>query len=178
MTEAYNKNKPLINSIIAGLIYFLFSWSVDFNEGIKGLFMALMLFLPGLTFPLTTTYYNLTKDNNEQPKIIIHLILSVIIYHIAVWIFSGEGRLKYITLIAGLFGSFLYLVITKLILKKNFSFGQIVLTAIVSGLSFLPYELIGRELFLLGIAILLWTVINGLTINLEYKKNTTANNVL
>ncbi|MBO9702960.1 MAG: hypothetical protein J7604_22285 [Sporocytophaga sp.] len=167
LKEFYNRNKPLINSIITGIIYFIFSWSVDFNEGIKVLFISVMMFLPGLTFPLVTTYYKLKGEN----KILIHLILSVLIYHCSVWLFSGEGVIKYITIAAGIFGSLLYLIITKLILKRDISFIQIMITSLLSGLAFLPYELIGREGILIGLAILQWNIFNGIVLNHEFKRS-------
>src|SRR5690349_19202260 len=96
-TDQYKNNKPLLNSVIAGLIYFLFCWSIDFGDTTKGLFMASMLFLPGLTFPLTTCYYKTEKISYSDGRRIGHLALAVAIYHGSVWLFSGEGRIKYIT---------------------------------------------------------------------------------
>jgi hypothetical protein len=167
-TEEYKNNSPLLNSIMTGLFYFLFCWSLDFGDGTKGLFMTLMLFLPGLTFPLTTCYF---KTTNTDIQRISHLVLSVIIYHGSVWLFSGEGRIKYVTVLAGLLGSFLFLLVTKYLLKKNFSFIQILLTSIGSGLAFLQYEVNGREGLFMGIAVFFWTIINGLSLNIEYRKS-------
>lgn len=131
------------------------------------LFISVMMFLPGLTFPLVTTYYKLNGDN----KILVHLILSVLIYHCSVWLFSGEGGIKYITIVAGIFGSSLYLIITKVILKRDISVMQIIVTALLSGLAFLPYALIGREGLLIGLAIFQWNIFNGIILNHEYKKS-------
>lgn len=54
LAEQYKNNRPLLNSVLTGLFYFIFCWSLDFADGIGVLFMKLMLFLPGLTFPLTS----------------------------------------------------------------------------------------------------------------------------
>jgi hypothetical protein len=168
--DQYKNNRPLLNSILAGLFYFLFCWSIDFGDATKGLFMTLMLFLPGLTFPLTTCYYKTEKNSYSDIQRISHLILSVAIYHGSVWLFSGEGLIKYITVLAGFFGSLVFLIVTKYLLKKEISFVQIILTSILSGLAFLQYEINGRQGIFMGIAVFLWTTINGLSLNIEYKK--------
>jgi hypothetical protein len=134
-----------------------------------------MLFLPGLTFPLTTCYFRTVGDKTADTKKILHIILSIGIYHGSVWLYTGEGRIKFITILAGLFGSLLFQLSAKYILKKNLTFIQIAITAILSGLSFLPYELIGRLGILTGLSVFLWTIINGLLLNIEHKKLHTVN---
>lgn len=170
ITGKYIQNKAFYHSLIAGLFYFLLCWSVDFGEATKGLFVTLMLFLPGLTFPLTTCSYRTMKGTNSEYSIIIHVVLSVVIYFGCVWLFSGEGRIDYITCLAGFSGSLMFLLLTKYLLKKELTIIQIVLTAIFSGLAFLPYELIGRHGILLGLAVFLWTIINGSLLNFENRK--------
>lgn len=170
--DQYKNNRPLLNSILVGLFYFLFCWSIDFGDATKGLFMALMLFLPGLTFPLTTCYYVAEKISQSDIRKIGHLILSVAIYHGSVWLFSGEGRVKYITVLAGFSGSLIFLIVTKYLLRKRISVTQILLVSISSGLAFLQYEIYGREGLFMGVAVFLWTVVNGLILNIEYRKAT------
>ncbi|MGH1384512.1 hypothetical protein [Kordia sp.] len=166
----YNNNKPLVNSFLTGIFYFLFCWSIDFGDTFKGMLMNLMLFLPGLTFPLTTCYYKNNTIKNYDFLRIAHSALSILIYLGSVWIFSGEGRIKYITILAGFSGSFLFLIATKYILKKELKLIHILLVAVLSGVAFMPYEIIGRLEILMGFAVFLWTVINGFLLNLEYKK--------
>lgn len=172
LTDQYKNNRPLLNSVLIGLFYFLFCCSLDFGDGTKGLFMTLMLFLPGLTFPLTTCHYKNSVNSYSDIQRVSHLLLSVAIYHGSVWLYSGEGRIKYITVLAGLVGSLTFLLVTKYILKKNISLIQILLASILSGLAFLQYELNGRQGLLMGISVFLWTIINGLTLNVEYRKAT------
>lgn len=171
-TNHYKNNRPLLNSILTGLFYLLFCCSLDFGDATKSVFMILMLFLPGLTFPLTTCYYK--TSNTIYPDIlkISHLILSVAIYHGSVWLFSGGGRIKNITVLAGLLGSLMFLLATKYMLKKNITFIQILLASILSGLSFLQYEMNGRQGLFMGISVFLWMIINGITLNVEYRKAT------
>ena len=170
ITEIYIKNRPLINSLVTGLFYFIFTWSIDFSEGIKGLYMLLMLFLPGITFPLLTSYYYLPNDERTIMKIWFHIVLSVLIYHGCVWLYTGEGRVQYITLAAGAVGSLLHLLTTRYILRKQLSLIGIVVVSILSGLVFLPYELQETKTsLLLATAIFLWTFINGLLLNSEYR---------
>ena len=155
-----------------GTLYFLFCWSIDFSETAKGSFMVLMMFLPGLTFPLTTCHFDASDKLANRARKLLHVLLSIAIYHSCVWLFSGESRVEFITILAGFVGSLFFQLITKYILKKDLSFVQIGFTAILSGFSFLPFELIGRESILMGVAVLLWTIANGLLLNHEYKKST------
>lgn len=171
-TDQYKNNRPLINSLLTGLLYFFFCWSLDFEDTIKGLFITLMLFLPGLTFPLTTCYYKTKTTSYPGIRIISHLFSSVLIYHGSIWLFSIEGRIKYITVLAGILGSLLFLLVTKYLLKMNISLIQVLLTSIGSGLAFLQYEVNGRQGLFMGIAVLSWTLVNGLTLNIEYRKGT------
>ncbi len=169
-TDQYRNNIPLLNSILTGLFYLIFCWSIDFGDVTKVLFMTLMLFLPGLTFPLTTCYYKNGNITYTDLQKVSHLILSVGIYHGSVWLFSGEGRIKYITVLAGLLGSLLFLIVTKYLLRKKISFTQIIFTSVLSGLAFFQYEVNGGQGIFMGIAVFLWTIINGLSLNFEYKK--------
>lgn len=164
--RAYRKNKPLINALISGTIYGLFCWSIDFSESIKEMFISLMFFFPGITFPLFTSYFKL-KD--KEFRIITHIILSILIYIASVYLYTGEGRIEYITVAAGAMGAFLYLFVTKLILYKEITFAHILIFTLISGASFLPYELLGRTSIYLGLAVLIWTTANGLLMNQVYK---------
>ncbi len=168
--EIYNQNKPLVNSVLMGAFYFLFSWSLDFTERTKGLFVLSMMILPGITFPMTTCYFFKEIEDRELQRTILHCFLSVGIYYGAVWLFSGEGRMMYITILAGFLGSLLFLLSTKIILKKKISLIQIAITSILSGIAFFPYTTLIYSAFSTGIALFLWTVINGFLLNVEYKK--------
>jgi len=171
--ELYKKNKPLIHSILTGAFYLLFWWSLDFGDDTKMLFMILMMFLPGLTFPITTTYYNLKDDGSRDLRVTGHIILSVLIYHGSVWVFSAEGRIEYMTIVAGLSGSLFYLLATKYLLKKNLTYFQITLTSILSGLAFVPCVIkgIGGSAIIYGLSIFMWTIINGQLMNMEYRSH-------
>jgi hypothetical protein len=164
----FKRNRPLVNSIVTGIVYFLFCWTLDFGEDKKMLFYILMMFLPGLTFPLTTTHYNLTQDRNTDLRLTGHIILSILIYHGSVWLFSAGGRVKYMPILAAFLGSLFYLVATKFLLKKRLSFFQIALTSMLSGLAFFP-SLTGveRPVILFGLPVFMWTIINGLLMNYE-----------
>ena len=168
----YEKNKPLVHSTLTGLFYLIFCWSLDLGEATSLPFMILMQFLPGLTFPLTTCYYKTFELTNKDINKLLHLILSVGIFSGSVWIFSGEGRIKFITILAGFLGSLFFMIVTKYLLKKKLNFFNIAIVAILSGLAFLPFELDKSYTVLLGLYIFLWTFINGLLLNFEYQKAT------
>ncbi|MNJ84647.1 hypothetical protein D3C87_21050 [compost metagenome] len=168
-TTIYEKNKPLFNSLLTGAFYFFLCWSVDFENMTKGLLVALMLLLPGLTFPLATCYFG-NHSKNSEIRNLLHAILSIAIYHGCAWLFSGEGQVKYITILAGFLGSLFFLLSTRYILKKQIDLIHILLTSVLSGLAFLPYELIGHFGYLIGLAIFLWTIFNGSLLNFAYKR--------
>lgn len=165
----YENNKPLFNSTLTGLLYFIFCWSLDFGDETKYLFTRLMLFLPGLTFPLATSYYNTEKVTDVNR--IVHFISSIAVYHGAVWIFSAEGSLNFIVIVAGFSGSLLFLLLSKYLLKKEISVIKVLITSTLSGLAFLPYKNFDQSGTSLGLTILLWTIINGLLLNNEYRRS-------
>lgn len=176
LKDQYKNNKPLFNSILTGLFYFLFCWSLTFGEATKLLFMILMQFLPGLTFPLTTCYFNTEESSYSHNQRVRHLVISVLIYYGSVWLFSGEGHIKYITVLAGLLGSLFFLIMTRYLLKKNIPFTHILFSSLLCGLSFFQFESNRRQggLFM-GISVFLWTIINGIVLNVEYRKLHTSN---
>jgi hypothetical protein len=172
-TEAYQKNKPLFNALLFGLFYFLLTWLTDFSEGMKILYIMLMIILPGITFPLSTSYYHLPTTKHKELKQVVHFVLSAATYHGSVWIFSGGHTIALSTVVAGFVGAALYLLFTKWVLSKRISYLIILLAAIASGLAFLPIELLhSRSPFLLGLAIFLWTMVNGLVLNRDYTTST------
>ena len=171
LSESYSKNKPLYHSIIAGILYFMFCWSLDFTDSTKGIFMALMLFLPGLTFPITTCYVEPTDIKYSGYQRILHIAASVAIYHGSVWLFSLGGKINYITVLAGIFGSLLFQFTTKFLLRKKLSFQQIALISIISGAAFLPYELSDIQGLFIGLGVLIWTITNGCLLNMDYHRN-------
>ena len=176
LTDQYFKNRPLLFSILTGIFYFLLYWSLDFGAASVGSLMVMMIFLPGLTFPLTTCYYKSGNIKIPIVKNIIHFVLSFGIYIVIFFLFyidyMGGGTGKFAIIFAGLLGSLLFQLLTKYLLKKETTWSQIVLTSILSGLAMLPFVLFGKHGILLGLAVLLWTTINGLLLNNEYKRST------
>lgn len=167
----YIKNRPLINSILMGIFYFLFCWSTRLGYPSTNLFIGFMLFLPGLTFPFTTCYYKTKHSNYSYSRGMIHLVFSIGIYHGSVWLYSDEGRLKFAPILAGFLGALLFLIITKYLLKKGITWTQIAISSVLSGLAFLPHVLSTKQVLFIGLSILLWTVINGFTLNRQYKED-------
>ncbi|MFN8415668.1 MAG: hypothetical protein U0U66_05000 [Cytophagaceae bacterium] len=154
-----------------GLFYFLFCWYFEYSDTSKAWFIFWMLFLPGVTFPLTTSYYKNGSSYYSLRKKLSHLIVSVVIYHVSSWLFYGESYIRFSSLFAGFIGSFLYLLSIRYMLKKDLSLPIILLVSILSGLAFLPYQMIERYRMFLGLAIFIWTFVNGFVLNREYKKS-------
>jgi hypothetical protein len=72
--------------------------------------------------------------------------------------------------VAGFSGSLLFLIATKYLLRKKIPYFHILGISVLSGLAFLLCAINERNSFYLGLAMLLWTVFNGLILNVEYKK--------
>ncbi len=166
--------KEIIWSAIAGFLYLWLSIGAEYNEEIKKAFATVMLFLPGLTFPFTTTYDPVMVGSKDS-RIIPHLILSGLIYHSNIWIFSLEGRYPAIVLVTGFTGSLFYLLMTKWMFNLLMSFQSVLLVALLSGISFIGFVLPGKNLIQIGIGVFLWTVINGYYLNLIRIRRTAAN---
>lgn len=179
LKDQFTQNKPLVYSVLSGLIYLLMHASMDFGGASVGILLLLLIVLPGITFPLTTAYYDSGNTVNSLVKKIIHFVLSLAIYLLIFLLFYMDytegGTSTYLIIFAGLFGSLLFQVLTKYLLKKEITWVQIIITATLSGLVLLPFLLFGRHGVLLGLAVFLWITINGFLLNAEYKKTTFQN---
>jgi hypothetical protein len=153
------KNKIFINSGIFGILYFMLSLSIDFIDTFKVFFIIFMQFLPGLTFPIFTTYYKKTKTSNVN--IALHIILSIFIYYSNVWVYSYERSFEYSPIFAGLIGSLFYQILTKYLLKLETKSFEIIIVALISGIGFIPTIILNGNGFSIGFAILIWTLFNG-----------------
>lgn len=174
LSAQYSKNRPLFYSILTGIIYFLLYWSLDFGSASIGSLLAVMFFLPGLSFPLATSYYHSGKIKNPILKNGIHFVLSFGIYIVIFFLFyldyMGGGTQKYLMLFYGFFGSLFFQLLTKHLLKKEITISQIAVTSFLSGLALLPFILIGKNGIEIGLAVFLWTMINGKLLNDEYQR--------
>ncbi len=173
MKKICKDNLPIVSTAITGLFYLILGWNGSKSLEGRELFFGLTAILPGFTFPITTTYFNL-GSTIQKLKIGLHLLYSVALYYGIVWltIASKDGALW---VLVGLIGSLLYLIPTKLILKKKLTYLQIFIGSILSGLIYLPttFLILSKDPLYYGILILLWTVINGVILNIEYRRSIT-----
>ena len=153
------KHKIFINSVLFGVLYFMLSLSIDFTDTLKVPFLIFMPFLPGLTFPIFTTYYQKMKTSSKN--IALHIILSIFIYYSNVWVYSYERSFVYSPLFAGLIGSLFYQILSKYLLKIETKTVEIIIVSIISGIGFIPTIILNGNGFSIGFAILIWTLING-----------------
>lgn len=168
--KGYAANKPLYNSVLFGCFYCIFTLGLD-NEKLGLLYVIVMLFLPGITFPLSTTYFQLPKMERLEIRITAHFLLSIGIYYGAVWLFSADGPYSYFQVLAGFSGSLLYLLCTRFLLYPQMPVLGILATSALSGMSFLLVELMARGRLPLGLSIFLWTIVNGFFMNKEWKRH-------
>ena len=162
-------NKPILFGLIGGIMFFILCYLSKSNDETFIIFFYTMFFLPGITFPISTSYFRLENLNKKKLRIALHLIISIVIYYGSVRVFNLENKYDWITVFSGFIGSFLYLISTKLILKLRLKFSHIILAPVISAMSFLPYEIWSNNIKLLGLAILVWTITNSMIIN-ETKK--------
>lgn len=128
-------------------------------------FVVVFLFLPGITFPFTTSYYNLSKLDHYVVRGFVHFLLANGIYQWNVWLFSLENQVAYIHSLNGMLGSFLYLGITVLLLNKDIRLKEFVVSVLLSGASFLLIDVVHEPFFLAGVSVCFWTVVNGVTMH-------------
>ncbi|OYU80202.1 MAG: hypothetical protein CFE23_10825 [Flavobacterium sp. BFFFF1] len=163
----FKANKALFNSVVVGLLYLLLFWLRGIGDSPEPLFSMVMLFLPGITFPISTTYFNVEKES--EGKIVLHFLMSVATYHGGVWLFSAAGRMALAALFSGSLGSLVYLLGTKYILKKRLRISSILITSVLSGMVFIPYAFFDESSLNVGIAVCLWMIVNGLLLNYANK---------
>ena len=156
------KKSILTKSLLFGILYFLFSTSLEYTDLLKVPYIILMQFLPGITFPISTVNY--IKLKTTPIKVIAHIIFSVLIYYSNVWLYSYQSDFKLSPIFAGLLGSLLFLVMSKYILKLNTKWNVIIFSSLLSGIVFIPIVLFEGNGISIGLAILLWTILNGVII--------------
>jgi len=131
----------------------------------KAPFMVLMFFLPGLTFPALTCYFNSSYSNYSKIKIVLHLVLSILIYYGSVYLF-----IEISSILGGIIGSLFFQLETKMLIKKAITWKQIIITCLLSGIGFIPYQFLNHYGISIGIGVLIWTILNGNLLNNKYKK--------
>ena len=154
------ENRIIKNSIIFGLIYFFIAVSIDFTDNLFIVFAVFFQFLPGLTFPISTTKYR--KLQTPKVKILLHILISVLVYYGNVWIYSFERSFYLSPILAGFFGSFLYLSTSVFILKLKIKWTELLSFSLLSGMTFIPNILLKGNGTSIGVAIFLWTILNGI----------------
>jgi hypothetical protein len=121
LNNRYHQNKPLFYAILNGVFYFFLHWSMDFGAASQGFLVTMMMFMPGITFPLITSYFKSGNHNIATPKYIIHFVLSLVVYLIVsfvVYLDTQNALIIFSSMFAGFLGSFLFLLLTKYLLKK------------------------------------------------------------
>ncbi|MBG8555555.1 hypothetical protein [Hymenobacter guriensis] len=161
-------------SFLTATFYFILASLVEYSETAKEVFSTLMLFLPGLTFPLASTNLYSKFPNINPILLITHCFCSILIYHGAVWAYSAEQEYFLMPLVGGFAGSFAYSIVTILLLKAPLEKSNVMLAALASGLVFIPY-LSFHNMIALGFALFSWTMINWFIIE---RKRTITNVVL
>lgn len=152
----------------------MFSISLEYTDLFKVPFIILMQFLPGITFPISSVNY--MKLKTTRIKVIIHILFSVIIYYSNVWLYLYENNFELSPMLAGLLGSMLFLIMSRSILKLNIKWNEIIFASIISGIAFFPVIIFEGNGISIGIAIFIWTIVNGVI--MHKSQNTPANSRL
>ena len=156
LNNRYHQNKPLFYAILNGVFYFFLHWSMDFGAASQGFLVTMMMFMPGITFPLITSYFKSGNHNIATPKYITYFVLSLVVYLIVsfiVYLDTQNALIIFSSMFAGFLGSFLFLLLTKYLLKKQLTRSQIVKTSVLSGLALIPCSFFGKDGIYLGISV-------------------------
>lgn len=171
----FTDNKPLIGAVLTGVFYFFTLSDLFMPESKWGIFAV--IYFPGITFPLATSYFNTQHLKNRAVFILCHFIFSILLYFGCIVLFFVDSETGVSSIFAGLLGSFVYLAVTTR-LHKEINEKQLLIAAVLSGLAFLPLILSvmidARGLlraYPIGFGVFAWTVINGYVLNSAYKKS-------
>jgi hypothetical protein len=167
----YNQNNPLWNSLILGLCYIVLCSTSAYFDNSKVLFAFLMLFAPGIIFPMCTVYLKENKITVSELRHIIHFLISLGLYHGCVWLYSGENQYRFSPILAATLGSLLFCLATKYLLKFNLKLKFVFSVMGISGFVFIPYVLVDKSFWNLGFGLCFWTIANGAIINSVVKLN-------
>lgn len=156
LDEFVRKWKVLVNCVAWGSLYtFLYWLGWNAKEAIG--FLFLLLILPGMIFPASTSYKASYIKRFSFLLKSFHFLLSVGLYILIVQ-HTLRSAFDYTSLmIYGFTGSYLYLLMTKWLLKFPIPYGLVICTAVISGVTML--------LAPTGLSFFLWTVVNGFSIN-------------
>jgi hypothetical protein len=169
-------NKPMIGACITGIFYF-FTFSAVFVSQSGYLFV--LIYLPGITFPLVTSYFNTRHLKNRVLFICGHFVFSILLYVFCLILFLSGADTGISFIISGLIGSLVYLTVSKSLYKEIIE-KHLFVAVVLSGIVFLPLIVSSRGIGALGqmwgaismgFGIFAWTVINGYVLNSAYKKS-------
>lgn len=172
-------NKPMIGAFLTGVFYFfIFSAAFVSESG----YLFVIIYFPGITFPLVTSYFNTKHLKNRALFTCGHFIFSILLYLGCVILFLLDSTTGISFIFAGLIGSLVYLAVSKP-LYKEINEKHLFLAVILSGIVFLPavavlynkplLKFLGEMsgAFCMGFGIFAWTIINGYVLNSAYKKS-------
>jgi hypothetical protein len=78
-----------------------------------------MMFMPGITFPLIASYFKAGNYHIATPKYITYFVLSLLVYltvSFIVYLDTQNALIIFSSIFAGFLGSFLFLLLTKYLL--------------------------------------------------------------
>lgn len=168
MKYFYRNYRPVINSILFGLLFIWTGIAMDkekYNETV----IALLIFFIPLIYSLITNSFATKRKLNS----IYFLITSYVIYYLAAYSYFLNDY-TYHSIFFGTFSSsLLYQLLSRYFFETNSSLFLIITIAILSSLSFIPFQFDRWNYSYFGLGIFLWMIINSIisTINLKSLTN-------
>lgn len=153
--------KRFIYCIIAPILFWIAGIMLE-NNGDERIIPILIL-LGAILFPLLTAGYKRNKLD-----LIKYLILSNLIFYLASISYWYNDRTYHLIFLGAFLGSLIFQNATKYIFKVKISWNFILIIAISSVITFIPFQL-DWSYSKLGFAVFLWMIINSFPLNYQNK---------
>ncbi|QHS59564.1 hypothetical protein [Chitinophaga agri] len=162
LEAATRKMRSWKGLLFTTLFYLFFTLLGEGDDTFKQQWLMALIFLPGILFPLLTCdYRKLAPAGSRITMLIIHITLSIAIYLFGAGIWSLGVEWRWAGVVAGVWGSFAYRVLTHYLLEMELSMVQMLIAGLLSGLSFAPPGIFTERGWAVGYAVTLWTLVNG-----------------
>jgi|GEM_PF-6190186 len=166
MKHFYRYYRPVINSILFGLLFIWAGIAID-KEKYNETLIALLVFFQPLIYPLITNQLITKKKLNS----IYFLITSYAIYYLAAYSYFLNDY-TYHSIFFGTFSStLLYQLLSRYFFETKASLFLIITIAILSSISFIPFQFDRWNYSYFGLGIFLWMLINSIISTINLKRN-------
>lgn len=166
MKHSYRDYRPFINSTLFGSLFVWAGIAMDKDKYNESLIALLVFFVP-IIYSLITNYFEKKSKRNS----IYFLITSCMIYLLAVYSYFFNDHTYHLIFLGTFLSSLLYELLKRYFFEINVSLMIIIIIAILSSLSFIPFQLVKWNKTYFGLGIFLWMIINSIIPKITFKNN-------